>query len=59
MGAFTARQHNGRRQVKLPREVVRPQDQKSAASVIAKQELFHRQDCCSSCKYDLRSVQVR
>ena len=37
--AFTARQHNEPRQVQYPGEAVRPQDQKSAAIVIAKEVL--------------------
>ena len=54
--AFTARQLNVPRQVQKPGEDVRPQEQKSAASVIAKEALNYRQDCHSSFKSDLRWV---
>ena len=50
--AFTARQRNGPRQVQQPGGVVRPQELNSAASVIAKEELYHRQDHRCSFKSD-------
>ena len=46
--AFTACQLNVPRQVQQPGEVAPPQKLNSRASVIAKEELYHRQDhCCS------------
>ena len=54
--AFTARQRNFPRQVQQPGAVVRPQKLNSRASVIAKEELYHRLDRSCSFKSDPRSV---
>ena len=50
--ALTACQPNVPRQVQQPGEAVRPQELKSAASVIAKEALNYRQDRRSSFKSD-------
>ena len=42
--AFTARQHNIPRQVQQQRTAVLPQNMNFPASVIAQEELYHRQD---------------